>query len=55
MLRIDNSGRSVISNFDHNSKTMLVIITCDIPNKREYFFLSFDRRVIAIKFDEVFF
>ena len=55
ILRIDNSGRSVIYNFDHDSETMLVIITCDIPNKREYFSLSFDRTGIAIKFDEVFF
>ena len=35
------------------SETMLVIITCE--NKKEYFSLSFDRRVIAIKFDELFF
>ena len=34
-LRIDNSGRNVIYTFDHNSETALVIITCDIPNKRE--------------------
>ena len=45
----------MIYKFDHNSETMLFIITYDIPNKREYFSLSFDRRVIAIKFDEVFF
>ena len=33
-LRIDNSGDSVIFTFDHNSETVLVIIACDIPNKR---------------------
>ena len=32
LLRIDNSGRSVIYTFDHNSQTMLVTIVCDIPN-----------------------
>ena len=37
-LRIDNSGRSVIYTFDHNSETVLVII-CYIQNKREYLFL----------------
>ena len=37
LLRIDNSGRGVIYTFDHNSETVLVIITCYIPNKREYF------------------
>ena len=51
MLRIDNSGRSVIYTFDHNSETALVIITCDIPNKREYFSLSFGISVTVIKFD----
>ena len=45
----------MIYNFDHISETMLVIITCYIPNKREYFSLSSDRRDITIKFDEVFF
>ena len=44
----------MIYTFDHNSKTVLVIITCDIPNKRGYFSLSFDRNVIAIKFDQRF-
>ena len=53
-LRIDNSGRSVIYTFDHNSETALVIITCDIPNKREYFSLSFDISVTVIKFDLIF-
>ena len=33
-LRIDNSGRSVIYTFDHNSQTMLVTIVCDIPSYR---------------------
>ena len=36
--RIDNSGCSVIYNFDHKSETVLVIITCIIPNKRDFFF-----------------
>ena len=30
---------------------MLVIITCDIPNKRGYFSSSFDRSLIEIKSD----
>ena len=34
---------------------MLVTITCDIPNKRGYFSLSFDRTVIVFKFDLIFF
>ena len=33
-LRIDNSGRSVNYTIDHNSETILVTRTCDIPNKR---------------------
>ena len=41
----------MIYTFDHNSETVLVIITCDIPNKREYFSLSVDRSVIVIKFE----
>ena len=41
----------MIYTFDQNSDTLLVIITCDIPNKREYFSLFFDRSVIEIKFD----
>ena len=32
----------VIYTFDHDSETVLVIITCNIPNKRLYFSLSFD-------------
>ena len=35
-------------------ETALVMITCDIPNKREYFSLSFDISVIVIKFDLIF-
>ena len=35
-------------NFDHNSRTMLVKITFDIPNKRLYFSLSFHIGVIVI-------
>ena len=53
-LRIDNSGRSVIYTFDHNSETVLVIITYNIPNKREYFSLSFGSSFIVIKFDLIF-
>ena len=53
-LTIDNSGRSVIYTFDHNSETVLVMITCDIPNKREYFSLSFDISVTVKKFDQIF-
>ena len=34
VLRIDNSGRSVIHTFDDNSETMLVTIIYDILNKR---------------------
>ena len=34
---VDNSGRSVIYTFDLNSETVLVIMTCDIPNERGYF------------------
>ena len=41
----------MICTFDHNSETVLVKITCDIPNKREYFSLSFDSSVIVIKFE----
>ena len=55
LLRIDNSGRSVICTFDHNSETVLVKITCDIPNKRRYFSLSSDRNVIVIKFELIIF
>ena len=51
VLRIDNSGRSVIYTFYHNSETTLAMITCDIPNKRGYFSSSFDRSVIEFKFD----
>ena len=54
-LRIDNSGRSVIYTFDHNSEAVLVMITCDIPDKREHFYLSSDRSVTVIKFDLTFF
>ena len=50
-LRIDNSGRSVIYIFDHNFEIVLVIITCDIPNKRRYFSISFDISVIEIKYN----
>ena len=49
-LKIDNSGRSVIYTFYHNNETVLVMITCDIPNKREYFSPSFDRSVVVIQF-----
>ena len=41
----------MIYTFDHNSEAMLVVITCDIPNKREYFSLSFDISVSMVKFD----
>ena len=51
ILRIDNSGRSVIYTFDHKSETVLVIITCYIPNKRLNFSLSFDISAIIIKCD----
>ena len=54
-LRIDNSGRSLIHTFNNNFETVLVIIMCDIPNKRTNFSLSFDRSVIEIKFDLGFF
>ena len=47
---IDNSGHSMIYTFYHNSETLIVILACDIPNKRGYFALSFDRSVIVIKF-----
>ena len=50
-LRIDNSGCSVMCAFDHTRKSLLVIITYDIPNKREYFYPSFDRNVILNLFD----
>ena len=53
-LRIDNSGHSVIYSFDHNSETALVIKTCDIPNKRKYFSLSFDISVTVIQCDLIF-
>ena len=32
--RIDNSGPSVICTFDHKSETVLVIKSCNVPNKR---------------------
>ena len=41
----------MIYTFYHNSETMIVMIACDIPNKRGYFSLSFDRSVIVITFD----
>ena len=44
----------MIYTFDNNSENALVIITCDIPNKREYFSLSFDISVTMIKFDLIF-
>ena len=50
-LRIDNSGRSAIYTFYHNSETLIVMIAGDIPNERGYFSLSFDSSVIVIKFD----
>ena len=55
VLRIDNSGRSVIYTLYHNSETALVTITCNIPNKRVSFSLSFDRSVIVIRFGLRFF
>ena len=36
---------------DHTSETALVIITCNIPNKRGYFSASFDICVIVINFN----
>ena len=45
----------MIYTFDHNSQTVLVMIVCDITNKREYLSLSFDSSVIIIKFDLIFF
>ena len=48
------SKRSVSYTVDHNSETLLVVIKCDIPNKRGYFSLSSDRNVIVIKFDLIF-
>ena len=41
----------MIYTFYHNSETLIVMIACDIPNKRGYFSLSFDRSVIVMKFD----
>ena len=38
----------MIYTFYHSSETLIVMIACDIPNKRGYF--SFDRSVIVIKF-----
>ena len=51
VLRIDNSGRSVIYTFDHEPETVLIIITCNIPNKRLYFSLSIDVSAFIIKCD----
>ena len=51
MLRIDNSGRSVIYICDHNSQTVLVIITYNIPNERRYFSESYDISLLVIEFD----
>ena len=45
----------MINTFDQNSETVLVIIAYDIPNKREYFTLSFDRSVVVIIFNVIFF
>ena len=45
----------MIYTFYHNSETLIVMIACDIPNKRGYFSLSFDRSVIVMKFDLRFF
>ena len=45
----------MIYTFHHNSETLIVIIACDIPNKRGYFSLSIDRSVIVIKCDLRFF
>ena len=50
-LRIDNSGRSVIYTIDHESETVLIIITCNIANKRLYFSLSIDISAFIIKCD----
>ena len=50
-LRIDNSGRRVNYTIDHNLETMLVTITCDIPNKKWYFCLSYHISVIVNTFD----
>ena len=44
----------MIYTYDHNSGTALVIITCTIPSKREYFSLSFDRSVTVVKLDLMF-
>ena len=44
----------MIYTFDHNSETVLVIITYNIPNKRGYFSVSFDSSFIVIKFDLIF-
>ena len=41
----------MIYTFDHNSMTLLVIITNDILNKIDYFSLSSDRSFIVIKCD----
>ena len=38
-IRIDNSGRGVNYTFDHNSETILVTMTHDIP-KKDYIFLN---------------
>ena len=45
----------MIYTFHHKSETLVVMIACDIPNKRGYFFLSIDRSVIVIAFDLRFF
>ena len=50
VLRIDNSGRSMICAFDHMSETVPVTRTCHTSNKR-IFFLSFHVNVIVNKFD----
>ena len=50
-LRIDNSGRSVIYICDHNSQTVLVIMTYNIPNERRYFSESYDISLLVIEFD----
>ena len=41
----------MISAFDHTRKSRLGTIAYDIPNKREYFSLSFDSIVILKLFD----
>ena len=41
----------MIYTFDHNSESVLVIITCDIPNERGYFSLYVDGSVLEIKLD----